>query len=756
MLLMSAMAFFSVQAQKSAYPLHPNDSIASQYQLEEVIVTPNRNTNTIKNLPAQRIFVSDKTMQRYGLNSVTDLSFIAPNVWIPQYGSKRTTAFYIRGIGSRSGNSSVGVYLDGSPVMYNANVQTSMINLNSMELLSGAQGTLYGRNSLAGTLNFRTISPFHLNKTYASLSFGSHNTFHTDVMVPLFANNKIAVYSFASVNNHNGFFYNRYKHNWADPEKELSAGTKLEWRPTVKDVITVSVYTNDLSQGAFPYRGYDEVNKQLEPLAYNGESMFKRNSLYSLVSYQRKGSLYTLNLSGTFEYLKEKTNMDQDYSPKSIFQMMIDGTSKAGTFDALFKWHDRTYRNNLAVGASLYLDRNQTNNPIEFGVDGIKMMLNPGLAKASSNPKMPFNIASPATESEVINLDYLKPRKGGALYSQYTLNDLFFSGLSLTFGANFGIENYAIDYQVSSAFKFVLTPKDPSSSLKTIALAPKVNMVGNYNHTEMHFSPRVALSYEADKWLSAYVSFAQGYRSGNYNEQAFADFIMKNEQMALMNAMQKKQPDNYPVEENELIFKPEKGTNLELGLKGSLADNRFNWRATAYTTWVENLQVTDFVASGLGRVQENFQKGRYNGVEINLEYAPIRSLVLMANYGFTDASIIMPDKKLNVPYVPKHMVTAGITYNPTLGKNYFIDNFAVSLYGNAAGPITWTVDQKVVEPFNTLLNAKVSMSHKGVSLWIKGNNLTNSNRMAFLFRSLGRTLVQSVLPARFEVGVTIL
>ena len=59
--------------------------------------------------------LSQQDMQANQVNSIKSLTALVPNIFIPDYGSKLTSAIYIRGVGSRINTPSVGLYVDNVP-----------------------------------------------------------------------------------------------------------------------------------------------------------------------------------------------------------------------------------------------------------------------------------------------------------------------------------------------------------------------------------------------------------------------------------------------------------------------------------------------------------------------------------------------------------------------------------------------------------------------------------------------------------------
>lgn len=79
-----------------------------------VIAAPKENRK-LRELPNAVTLLSQQDMQAAQVNSIKNLSALVPNIFIPDYGSRLTSAVYIRGIGSRINTPSVGLYVDNIP-----------------------------------------------------------------------------------------------------------------------------------------------------------------------------------------------------------------------------------------------------------------------------------------------------------------------------------------------------------------------------------------------------------------------------------------------------------------------------------------------------------------------------------------------------------------------------------------------------------------------------------------------------------------
>ena len=99
-----------------------------------------------------------------GISNALDLGQFAPNVNAQPYvGGKTGVSFNIRGIGNAetliSFDPAVSVYLDGVLISKNVGALLDVLELERVEILRGPQGTLYGRNTMGGAVNYITRKP---------------------------------------------------------------------------------------------------------------------------------------------------------------------------------------------------------------------------------------------------------------------------------------------------------------------------------------------------------------------------------------------------------------------------------------------------------------------------------------------------------------------------------------------------------------------------------------------------------------------
>jgi iron complex outermembrane recepter protein len=131
--------------------------------LDVIVVTAERREENIHDVPMQVTAISGEKLEREGATSLLDVVEHSPAVTYQEVADPRTTTLSIRGI-STLGNvpgvePSAAIVVDGETLARNAELMNDLDDVSRMEILEGPQGTLFGKNAVAGILNIITRAP---------------------------------------------------------------------------------------------------------------------------------------------------------------------------------------------------------------------------------------------------------------------------------------------------------------------------------------------------------------------------------------------------------------------------------------------------------------------------------------------------------------------------------------------------------------------------------------------------------------------
>ena len=173
-----------------------------------------------------------------------NVSAIAPNFFIPDYGSRMTSSIYVRGLGARIDQPVVGLNVDNVPILNKDNYDFELADVERIEVLRGPQSTLFGRNTMGGLINIYTMSPMKYQGVRFMGEYGSGNSLKTSLSYYTKINRRLAISIGGNFTMTDGYYKNN--HNGADvgTERQGALRWKTKWYPSstvsVENVATTS------------------------------------------------------------------------------------------------------------------------------------------------------------------------------------------------------------------------------------------------------------------------------------------------------------------------------------------------------------------------------------------------------------------------------------------------------------------------------------------------------------------------------------
>ena len=312
--------------------------------------------------------------------------------------------------------------------------------------------------------------------------------------------------------------------------------------------------------------------------------------------------------------------------------------------------------------------------------------------------------------------DYCVPTSSLAVYHQSSYN--IWKGLSATAGIRFDYEHAKTKYD------------NDKITFATGNIAHVTDFESTKNFQQV--TPKFTLQYLTTADNLFYGAVTRGYKPGGFNKSFSND--------------------------NERSYEPEYSWNYEIGARINMLDNKLTVSADLfYIDWRE-MQITSTI-QGVGNITTNAGHTDSKGGEITISARPLKGLQFNMSYGYTYARFLSYKKSDAVDYthnrlplVPNHTLGANVnyTYNPTSG---FFDRIVFNVSTTGLGRIYWAEDNVVSQNFYALLNAKVALTHGKFTWELWGKNLTNTDYMAYGFKSSTGNYAQAGKPLMF--GTTI-
>ena len=719
----------------------PQDTVKTHYLDEVVVSSSTKETNELKSFPASVSIITPMMIEGQKITSIKGLSAVIPNFFVADYGSKLSTPVYIRGIGERSTGQSIGMYVDNMPYMDKSFFDFDFVDIQRVEILRGPQGTLYGRNAMSGIVNVFTQSPLQSPYTKITVTGGNHGLWRGKAYASTLIRDNIGISLSLYGNRHDGYFTNQHSGEKADKLRSAGGRVRVDWKINPNWMFIYTANFDTCQQGAFPYGEY--INGKIASPSYNYPGSYDRKVWTHNMNLSYRSESVLFNSTTGFFQLNDNMKMDTDYGVTDMFRLNQLQKEKTLTEELTLK--SITSSNyQWSLGAFVFYNDLKTNVVTTMGKAGIDGVLQPVFDKIKQdNPRAP-QLTVMNSEIPIPGL-FKTPVLGWALFHQSTYNNLFIDGLSVTGGIRLDYEKGSLDYNTGMEMELDVNMAGRplgTQNMDTI-------LIDKISQSFLEVLPKVALKYELNDRHYVYVTVANGYKAGGYNIQMFADVVR--------GAMMERNSGTEPIVVKDAVtYKPEFSWIYEVGFKGELIKDFLYSELSVFHINVRDIQITDFVESGQGRIVKNAGKARSVGFDLALTARFNESLQANVNYGFTHA--IFKDyetgginfKGKRIPYAPQNTLSLSLVYNKRF-VNKFIDRFNIQAQYNAAGKIYWTEVNDIYQNFYGILNTKASINKGIFELSVWTNNTLNTDYAAFYFESLSRSLAQKGRP--FTMGV---
>lgn len=603
----------------------------AQNVLEEVVVTATKRTESIQDVPVSVSAISGEEIENLGIADMEDLSLFVPNFEINS--ASILPNLYMRGLGSGATHSieqSVGRFVDGVYIGRAAINLHGFMDLESVEVLRGPQGTLFGKNTVAGALIMNTANPtdtFESGLTVSASDYsttGGNNEFQGYVSGPLSDNlsGRIAV----RIKESDGFYINRLEGPGGPERSDTGVRVKLAWTPSDRTGVDFK----------FEHNEFDAVGPDTaEIAAIGGPPLF----VYQLASPNFTPGLdwivdvdctdVTANRDTTGDGAADTAVNTGSFCPSrdqesTNFTMTINHEFDGGTLTSISAYQDYDYRHNfvgldMGLASGFRARRNETYDNLsqEF--------------RYTSNESENFDyiVGAYFEDSEVnrfqhssINLVTIFRNPTGGFLDRYepwvtsTSTSAVFgqarwhldNDLTFILGSryasedkDFSFERFFAHYGTNNRLNIPAGPGGPPLAVTA-------------SRTENKLTGSATVQWHASDFTMLYAALSQGHKTGGFSdriENPLADFEYDEENV----------------------------NSIELGAKTTLLDDSLALNVALFSMDIEGLQLaTQIIGTVPAFSVSNAADSTSQGLELDLAWAASEIWTLGANLAFTDAS----------------------------------------------------------------------------------------------------------------------
>ncbi|MEM9305044.1 MAG: TonB-dependent receptor [Pseudomonadota bacterium] len=630
--------------------LAPASAIAQQSSrdamLEEVIVTARKREELAQDVPLAVSAFSGDQLDALKVQNITNLTVQMPNVATDDIGTVPGIAnFSIRGLGINSSipsiDPTVGTFVDGVYLGSNVGVLLDIFDLESIEVLRGPQGTLFGRNVTGGAVLVNTRGPsdeteFRVRAGYDFSSEGAGAAYAMGAVGGALSDTvagRVSVY----VKNDDGWFENGFDGSDFGANDTLVIRPSLRWRPSDNLEMTFR-YEYHEADGDGPAAQNHTNGAGIPGVPFNAD---------------RDSFDFAIDEPGFFDYEINSFTWQTDW----------DIEWGNGTITNIFGWRDQEVRSLSDIDAQptwLFhaetgINSDQLSNELRYNGQFGQTNLTMGVFYFDLD--MEYAEGRRLLGAATGGVAPALTQDGGGLYNVESL-------------AFFGSVDYDISDTMTLTAGLRYTDEDKSANIASLVFnvnAP-CNVLNNecvydFNDAESWdaVSGKLGLTWDVTDDAVMYGSFSRSQRSGGYN--------LRNTAVDVVNL------GPGPFDEEEV-------DNFEIGYKRSLSNGgRFN--AAVFYMTIDDMQreinLADPVA-GVVQVIKNTADATISGIEFDTVFPLGESTLLTASLGYInpeydevrfdlngDGVIDGADEDLDLPRAAELTYSIGLNHDIDLG-----------------------------------------------------------------------------------------
>ncbi len=657
-------------------------------QLEDIVVTAQRKTERLQDVPISVNAITGDTMAARGVTDTFDLQTVVPGLSITRVATVSTP--YLRGVGSDGANpnqeASVATYVDG--VYYAAPFGNlfSFNNIDRIEVLKGPQGTLFGRNATGGVIQIITRRPSHETAGEAYAGYGNYDTVEAGGYLTTGLTDAIAIDLAVQYRDQgNGWGRNTVTGTDIYKGREFGVRSKLLLTPGERTEITL---TGDYAYSRNDFNTYnrapgvpdaDGVVRNPGRYDANGDTVSDAKTRQRGLALHIEHDLDFANFVSISAYRNSNGYNIFDYdtsptrivSPVVLFQQVKTFSQEVQLISAPGSTIDWT------VGA-YYFDSKPVYEPSRLCGVGVV----------------------PTGCQDIYGRQHTKSLSG---YAQATAN--LTDALHLTGGIRYTHETQ----RLTGGFQTF----DDATGLATGPVFAAPVQKQKFNEPTW----RIALDYDVVPDVKLYASYNRGLKSGGFNLQG----------------------PGGPG------YDPEFLDAYEIGLKSELFDRRVRFNIAAFHYDFKDIQVA--VIQGTTAATINAAKARMRGIDADLAVAVTPDITFTANGAYVDgefrdfpnpavypqsvfdpAVVLANAKGLPTTRTPKFTGSVGLDYRiPTAAGDFSLSG---NLYHNSG--FSWEASNRYRQKSYELLNLSVgwTSSDEALSVRVWGQNLTDTKYLS--------------------------
>lgn len=557
--------------------------------LEEVVVTARQRSENLQDTPFSIVAIGEEKLQAQNIVSTLDLDNRVPGLEIRPDNTRLTPFVGIRGVGDIARNpgidARVGLYLDGIPLGRSGVTSYPIFDIESIEVLRGPQGTLFGNNSMTGVIAIQSQKPSFEETSRMTIGAGSRNLFSGSGFLNTPLSDQLALRVTLAGKSQQGYYSNTLDGGSLGGGNFYAGRAQLRYRPSDSTTVDfsidgVSAHDNLLLVvgrqvgGPGVALGLSKFQAALNVSPVRDRELFGAG----LTIVQKLPRDFELTAITSYRTSDDKLRYDTDGLPAD--QLYIDLRNK-----------DRAFSQEVRIASP-------QNELYDFVLGGFFYNQHPSNAYISH-----YGVAFPTVAARGTTV----VSNGSVTANQFAL---------FAHGSLRPFEWLTLD----GGLRWQQTKKDARKRQVANAAAgyPAVSLDRSLKDDSVN--PLVSVTVKPVEGVNVYALYSTGDRAGGFN----VDLL--------------RSPIGFQ-------FDAESVRNYEVGIKASLFDNRLRVNVAAYEESFKDFQVSQTIvppavggnAPATVVAITNAAKAVSRGIEADFDFAATRELTLAGGLGFNEA-----------------------------------------------------------------------------------------------------------------------
>lgn len=662
-LLMATTLLGAAQIVEAQTAPPPNAGVGPEVSQNEIIVTAQKRSEKLQNVPIQVDVLTGKTLEARQIKMTSEIARTVPNLTIEKTDVYSNSVIVLRGIAqAANADAPVAVVVDGVPQDDPKQFNMHLFDISDIEVLKGPQGSLYGRNAEAGAIIITTVQPTDNFHGFVDGSFSRGSTVDASAALsgPIVPD-KVLFRVAGSYFRTDGVIQNTFRHVPND-------SVPHDW--TIRGNLLFNIGSRSTLNLIAQHEDYKAGHVYFVPVWSGNPNDFELPQS----NFPNRGNGRTTNLTAKFDSNLGFATLTAIGGYTKIKQLQITDVDFTNPVDAAlhpnafpFQLGDNQPFSNRIYSQEVRLASHSSSRfrwLISEDYLNARQFINTHLFFDLGNPQSdPFNPALTLTQNP-------------AIYTR----------------SNWGVAGQ-IDYDATEALTLTAGVRYDTDRRKQTNLLNGVVRTARFSAAQ----PRLSAAYKFTPDKLIYASWGVGFRSGGFNPPSF----------------------HIP------IYRDEKLTNYEIGFKTQWLDHHLTLNGALFHSLVSNLQFSAIDFNTGSQVTSNIDRVRINGAELEAVATPIAGFDLFAGMGLSDPKITRfatnPAVVGNVPprgY--KASFNAGFDYSRHIATDtsFFIRG-DLQHYSSKY----WFVDNLDVQRPKTYVNGSFGVGYRNFTLSIWGKNI---------------------------------